>query len=63
MNLEDRLNFMAHAVINGKKHLEDLYGDFNEVLEGMDLNSKEFLFGHITGMMEVMRVLIGEEEE
>ncbi len=61
--MASKMDFMANGIIQGRQHLENLFGDFNEVLEDMDLNSKEFLFGHITGMMEVMRILLSEEEE
>jgi len=64
MTLENRLNMMTIGVLQGKEHLETIYGDFNENMEQVDVNSKEFMFGHITGMMEVLRVLIeGFEEE
>jgi len=63
MNLEERLNFMTHGVLRGKEHLETLYGDLNENLESLDVHGKEFVFGHLTGMMEVLRFLLEEHVE
>jgi len=63
MNLEMQIQLLAVGVLAAKAHLETLYGDFGENLEAIDMESKEFLFGHITGMLEILQQLVGEEEE
>ena len=57
MKIEDKIKLLLVGVVNGRQHLEQLYGNFEETLETMNLESKEFLFGHVTGMMEIIRVL------
>ena len=52
------------GILQGKDHLEKIYGNLEENLEVMDTDSVEFMFGHLTGMMEIIRVLLeGFEEE
>jgi hypothetical protein len=64
MTLEQRINMLMVGVLQGKDHLEKLYGSLEENLEAMDTDSMEFMFGHLTGMMEIIRVLLeGFEEE
>jgi len=64
MNLEEQIKLLTLGVYQGREHLVALYGDFDKVLDTLDLESKEFLFGHLTGMMEILRQLMdgGEEE-
>ena len=57
MKIEDKIKLLLIGVVNGRQHLEQQYGNFEETLESMNLESKEFLFGHVTGMMEIIRVL------
>jgi hypothetical protein len=64
MNLEERINMLTIGILQGKDHLEKIYGNLEENLEVMDTDSVEFMFGHLTGMMEIIRVLLeGFEEE
>jgi hypothetical protein len=63
MNLEEQIKLLMLGVYQGREHLISLYGDFDKVIETLDLESKEFLFGHLTGMMEILRQLMEDEEE
>jgi hypothetical protein len=62
MGFEERLNFITHGIIEGKNHLESIYGSLEENLKNMNENSKEFQIAHLTGMLEVIQYLLGEEE-
>jgi hypothetical protein len=62
MKIEDKIKLLFIGIKNGRDHLEQMYGDFDENLESMDYESKEFVFGHVTGMMEILRVLTVTEE-
>ena len=63
--LDEKFKFLVVGVHQGRLHLEQMYGPYDEVLEQCDLQSKEFMFGHITGMMEMLRHMLekGDEEE
>jgi hypothetical protein len=63
--LDEKFKFLVAGVHQGRLHLEQMYGSFEDVLEQCDLESKEFMFGHITGMMEMLRHMLeeGDEEE
>lgn len=63
MNLDEKVQLLVLGVYQGRQHLSSLYGDFDNVLEDLDVESKEFLFGHLTGMMEILRQLMDEGEE
>ena len=64
--LQQKFHFLVAGVHQGRLHLEKQFGDFEKVLDQCDLESKEFMFGHITGMMEMLRHMLeedlGEEE-
>jgi hypothetical protein len=62
MIIEDKIKLLIVGILNGRAHLEQMFGDFNETLIGLDHESKEFLFGHVTGMMEIIRVLTVDDE-
>jgi len=61
--LDEKFNFLVAGVHQGRLHLEAQFGPFNEILNQCDLESKEFMFGHVTGMMEMLRHMLEEGEE
>ena len=63
--LQQKFNFLVAGVHQGRLHLEKQFGDFEKVLDQCNLESKEFMFGHITVMMEMLRHMLeeGDEEE
>lgn len=63
MELKQKIDLLTIGVIHGKQHLTAMFGDFDETLNELDTESKEFLFGHLTGMMEILRQLLPDEEE
>ena len=60
--LNEKFNFLVAGVHQGRLHLETQFGSFEEMLQQCDLESKEFMFGHITGMMEMLRHMLEEED-
>jgi hypothetical protein len=63
--LQEKFNFLVTGVHQGRLHLETLFGDFESILEECNLESRDFMFGHLTGMMEMLRHMLedyGEEE-
>tara|TARA_R110000824_G_scaffold139623_3_gene304846 strand:+ start:705 stop:923 length:219 start_codon:yes stop_codon:yes gene_type:complete len=63
MKLEDRFKFLSLGIGEGIKHLESLYGDFTENIDSMDANGKEFMHGYTLGLIDAIKLLIGDEEE
>ena len=63
--IDVKFQLLVAGVHQGRMHLETLYGPFDEILNQCNLESKEFLFGHVTGMMEMLRHMLeeGDEEE
>ena len=63
--LQEKFHFLVAGVHQGRLHLETLFGDFETILEECNLESRDFMFGHLTGMMEMLRHMLedyGEEE-
>ena len=63
--LQEKFHFLVAGVHQGRLNLETLFGDFETILAECDLESKDFMFGHITVMMEMLRHMLedyGEEE-
>ena len=63
--LQEKFHFLVAGVHQGRMHLETLFGDFETILEECDLERRDFMFGHVTGMMEMLRHMLeeGDEEE
>ena len=63
--LQEKFHFLVAGVHQGRMHLETHFGDFETILEECDLESRDFMFGHVTGMMEMLRHMLeeGDEEE
>jgi hypothetical protein len=63
MTLEERFKFLSLGINEGVNHLENLYGDFTENIDTMDANGKEFMHGYTLGLIDAIKLLIGDEEE
>jgi len=59
--IDEKFHFLVAGVHQGRLHLETLFGDFETILADCDLESKDFMFGHITGMMEMLRHMLEED--
>tara|TARA_R100000234_G_scaffold119542_1_gene102775 strand:- start:2072 stop:2320 length:249 start_codon:yes stop_codon:yes gene_type:complete len=62
MDLDRKRTFYSMAVKMAEEHIKATFGE--DIFDEVDMESTEFLCGHVIGMLEVVRGLwYGDEEE